>query len=83
MKNWSKAKKIGWWVFMVWTVLAGLFVSWGTPLLAIPSNGQIVLLLELTALGFMVAFALTLFLEIWAQMLRRHPADRRSRIGQH
>lgn len=73
MKNWSKSKKIGWWVFVVWTILSALFVSWGTPLLAMPSSGQIVLLLELTALGCIVAFAISLFLEIWTQMLHRHP----------
>jgi hypothetical protein len=74
MKNWSKSKKIGWWIFVVWTVLAALFVSWGTPMLAMPSSGQILLLLELTALGFIVAFAISLFLGIWTQMLRRHRA---------
>lgn len=72
MKNWSKSKQIGWWVFVVWTILSALIVCWGTPLLAMPSRGQIVLLLELTALGFIVAFAISLFLEIWTQMLRRN-----------
>jgi hypothetical protein len=77
MKNWSKSKRIGWWVFVVWTVLAALFVSRGTPLLAMPSTGQFALLLELTAIGFIVSIALSLLLEIRAQMLRRHRAGTR------
>lgn len=56
---------------MAWTVLAALFVSWGMPLLAVPSAGQVALLLELTAFGFVAAFAISAAFDAWAQMVRR------------
>lgn len=75
MNQRSKSKRIGWWFFVVWTVLSGLFVGWGMPLFAVPTMGQIMLLLELTAFGFVAAFGVTLLAEIWSPLIRGHRRD--------
>jgi hypothetical protein len=72
MKHWSMSKRIGWWFFVVWTVLVTLVVGWGAPLFAMPSAGQLTLFLELTAVGFVAAMGIGAVSEAWMQMLRRH-----------
>jgi len=49
-----------------------LVVGWGTPLFAVPSAGQLTLILELTAFGFVAAMGISAISEAWMQMLRRH-----------
>ena len=75
MNQRSKSKRIGWWFFVAWTVLSGLVVGCGTPLFAVPTMGQIVLLLELTAFGFVAAFGVTLLVEIWSPLILGHRRD--------
>lgn len=72
MKRWSMSKRIGWWFFVVWTVLVTLVVGWGTPLFAMPSAGQLTVILELIAFGFVAAMGISAVSEAWMQMLRKH-----------
>ncbi|KVR92528.1 hypothetical protein [Burkholderia vietnamiensis] len=72
MNHWSKAKKIGWWIFVAWTVLVTVVMSWGMPLFAMPSAAQLMLLLELVGFGFVTAFGVSVVIEAWTQMVRRH-----------
>ena len=72
MKSWSMSKRIGWWFFVAWTLLVTLIVGWGTPLFAMPSAGQLTLILELTAFGFIVAFGISVGIEAWIRAMRVH-----------
>lgn|GEM_PF-5231959 len=60
MKRWSMSKRIGWWFFVVWTMLVTLIVGGGAPLFAMPSAGQLTLILELTAFGFVAALGISM-----------------------
>jgi hypothetical protein len=72
MTRWPLSRRIGWWFFVVWTLLVTLIVGRGAPLLAMPSAGQPALTLELTALGFVAAIGIGAVVEAWMGMLRGH-----------
>jgi hypothetical protein len=72
MKHWSRSKWISWWCLVVWTFLVTLIVGWGTPLFAMPSAGQLALILELTVFGAAAAIGIGAVIEAWKQMLGRH-----------
>ncbi|AOK42553.1 hypothetical protein [Burkholderia vietnamiensis] len=72
MNHWSNAKKIGWWIFVAWTVLVTVVMSWGMPIFAMPSAAQLMLLLELVGFGFVTAFSVSAVIEARTQMVRRH-----------
>jgi flagellar biosynthesis protein FliR len=66
-----KKIRVGYAIFCLWTVLAIVVVSWGTPLWATPSAEEVTLLAELLILGFVLCFAVDLLLEFWARQIRR------------
>jgi hypothetical protein len=61
----SKGKRAGYLFFVIWFMVVGVVILWHEQLWAMPSADEMTLLMELLALGFVLAIGFGVLVEVW------------------